>query len=277
MRTGPAPPAIALSLRYARLVVVLHSCVHPIRVRSRREAGRLTSRSIPGELLPGEWWLLLYLGFSYVIWAKVFGDYPYFVSSEVLAPAIVALTVCQIVPCPAIPSRWCHWPQWLRRSLRPWYRGGTWPWDTRTYFDVGLPPHTTDKDTLVVIRGYQPLAFVIPFFDGLTQFVRVQSDFTNLQSAKYDELLSQTIADHQGPFALLTSIDALAGAEALIRKYGLAMVAGGCEGVPSVSVTRPGGGLETISSLRPSKVVWSPPQILLCRLARRSRISLLDC
>ena len=244
---------------------------------SRREAGRLTSRSIPGELLPGEWWLLLYLGFSYVIWAKVFGDYPYFVSSEVLAPAIVALTVCQIVPCTAIRAGGvvlAAVAKAVSTSVVSWGRG---PWDTRTYFDVGLPPHTTDKDTLVVMRGYQPLAFVIPFFDGLTQFVRVQSDFTNLQSAKYDELLSQTIADHQGPFALLTSIDALAGAEALIRKYGLAMVAGGCEGVPSVSVTRPGGGLETISSLRPSKVVWSPPQILLCRLARRSRISLLDC
>jgi hypothetical protein len=59
--------------------------------------------------------------------------------------------------------------------------------------------------------------------------------------------LSRTLAEHKGPFALLTTVDALAESGSLVRRYGLEIVSGSCNNIRSP---------------------W-PEQIVLCGLLRK--------
>jgi hypothetical protein len=204
------------------------------------------SQKVARKLPLGEQWLILYFGLSYLVWANVFGAYRYFIPSEVLAPVIITVTICQFISSPAIRAFGVASAAVVMvvfSSRVSWGRGS---WGTPTYFDVGLPPAAKVNDALVVMTGRQPLSFVIPFFANGTRFVRVQSNFTGIQSAKYTELLSQTLAEYRGPVALLTSLDSFAEAGAILRQYRLAISPGTCEQIRSVDDT----------------------QIMLCRLVR---------
>ena len=210
--------------------------------------GRRASRPASLRLLPAECWLLLYFGLTYVVWAKSFGDYRYFLYSEVLVPAIIVVTVCQVTRPPLVRLATILVAGLVLLtsvSVGSWGRG---TWKTGTYFDIALPSRAVAEGTMVVMAGQQRLAFVIPFFGNGVRFVRVQSNFDviGLELPKYARMLSRTIAAHRGPLALLITAEDLPAADAVVRPYGLAVAAESCVPIRSAYAM----------------------QIELCRLAR---------
>jgi hypothetical protein len=105
---------------------------------------------------------------------------------------------------------------------------------TGTYFGVGDLRHTIGKDTMVVMTGLQGTAFLIPFFDESIRFVRLESNYTGLQSEEYARQLSKTVAEHRGPRALLTTADVLAESANITRQYGLQLNKESCQPIQSV-------------------------------------------
>ena len=221
------PLAICCLLLSLFLGIVAHLRTAP--------SGRHAAIPTPLELLPAEWWLLLYFGFSYLVWAKTFGDYRYFLSSEVLAPAIVVITICQIAPW-----RTVRFGAVLVAALAlvTFASVGSWgrlPWKaSSTYFDARLPPNAPTAGTIVLMTGPQAMSFLIPYFDHGIRFVRIQSNFNGLESPKYAQMLSETISSQRGPLALLTTVQDVAESHEALKQYRVEIVVGSCEPVHSV-------------------------------------------
>jgi hypothetical protein len=191
-------------------------------------------RPVAGTLLPSELWLYLYFGLSYVFWAKFYGDYRYFIPAEMLTPVIVVLTIGQFSPRRAVQAgivAVAALGMVTFESVGSWGRG---PLKTGTYFGVGDLRHTIGKDTMVVMTGLQGTAFLIPFFDESIRFVRLESNYTGLQSEEYARQLSKTVAEHRGPRALLTTADVLAESANITRQYGLQLNKESCQPIQSV-------------------------------------------
>ena len=142
-------------------------------------------RPVAGTLLPTELWFYLYFGLSYVFWAIYFGDYRYFIPAELLTPVIVVLTIGQLSPRRVVQAEivavatlgMVHF-----ESAGSWGRGSL---KTGTYFGVKDLSHTISKDTMVIMTGIHGTAFLIPFFDESIRFVRIESNYTGLQSEEY--------------------------------------------------------------------------------------------
>ena len=190
-------------------------------------------RPVGGALLPGQLWLYLYFALSYVVWANFFGDYRYFIPAEMLTPAVVVLTIGQLSSRRAIQAGlvaaaalgMVHF-----ESVASWGRGSL---RTGTYFGVGDLRHTISKDTMVVMTGQHPTAFVIPFFDDGVRFVRIESNYNGLQSEEYARRLAKAVTEHSGPRALLTTTDSLGEAGNITRQYGLEVDTGRCQPIES--------------------------------------------
>jgi hypothetical protein len=191
-------------------------------------------RPVAGTLLPTELWFYLYFGLSYVFWAIYFGDYRYFIPAELLTPVIVVLTIGQLSPRRVVQAGivavatlgMVHF-----ESAGSWGRGSL---KTGTYFGVKDLSHTISKDTMVIMTGIHGTAFLIPFFDESIRFVRIESNYTGLQSEEYARKLSRTIAEHRGPSALLTTADNLAESGKITRQYGLGLNKESCQPIESI-------------------------------------------
>ena len=229
---------LQLSFRSVRLAlawccILVSACLALSSVPWTGLSGRRL-RPVAGTLLPSELWLYLYFGLSYVFWAKFYGDYRYFIPSEMLTPVIVVLTIGQLSPRRAVQAGivavaalgMVHF-----ESVGSWGRGTL---KTGTYFGVRDLRHTISKDTMVVMTGLQGTAFLIPFFDQNIRFVRLESNYTGLQSEEYARQLSKTVAEHRGPRALLTTADVLAESGNITRRYGLQLNKDSCQPIESI-------------------------------------------
>ncbi len=191
-------------------------------------------RPVIGILLPSEAWLYLYFGLSYVAWAKFFGDYRYFIPAEMLTPVVVVLTIGQLSPRRAVQAgivAVAALGMLTFESTGSWGRG---PFKTATYFGVSDLRDTVSKDTMILMTGLQGTAFLIPFFDDHIRFVRIESNYTGLQSEEYARQLSRTVTEHRGPRALLTTADVLGEAGKITRHYGLEVNKQSCQPIESV-------------------------------------------
>ncbi|MBV8457544.1 MAG: hypothetical protein JO122_13125, partial [Acetobacteraceae bacterium] len=204
--------------------------------------------NIVGRLSPAQHWMLLYFGLSYLVWAKVFGDYRYFLTSEIFCPVVIVIPICQITQVRAarvtVVALMTIAMAMFVSVGSSWGRGA---WAGSSYFGVGLPSTSPEKDSMVLMTGIQPMAFMVPYFGGDIRFVRVQSNFDPVETPLYRQLVQRTVTSYRGFLYLLTTEPEVAGSTAIIRQYGLLIMDGSCEPVRSLY------GLK----------------VVLCRLARR--------
>lgn len=177
--------------------------------------------------------VLAFCTISYLLWLKVFTIYRYIVPLEMLAPLAIFLLIYAI-------------KQNLRQAFRIWWLFATvllvttkplaWdrvPWESnaKDYFGVQLPRMLDADHTIILLTGYEPLAYVIPYFPRNIPFLRIHSYFTGPSDHPngYDLLMQRKIAAHDGPiYILYRSMDESTAVSAT-RAYGLHLNKKGCQ------------------------------------------------
>ncbi|OIP62090.1 MAG: hypothetical protein CO150_07825 [Nitrospirae bacterium CG_4_9_14_3_um_filter_53_35] len=167
---------------------------------------------------------------SYLAWLKLFSIYRYITIIEMLAPLGIWLILARI-----FSGRRIRMAAGLMAlvlvlaTLRPaaW---GRIPW-SNDYFGV-TPPTLADPDhTMALMAGYDPMAYVIPFFPQAIRFLRIQSYFTGPsdQPNGFDRLMHQLVAEHSGPLYILYRSYEQDAARAALQAYGLQLQSGRCQ------------------------------------------------
>ena len=180
---------------------------------------------------------------SYAAWIPLFSIYRYILSLEMLAPVLVTAavglwpvaprarvaavaTALAVVAVTAKPGSWGRLESWTER-----------------FVEVEAPALPRPDATLVVITGFEPVAFVIPAFPPPVAFVRLQGYLNNPDDGDtgLNRRVRERLARHGGDIYLLFSDW---GAEhpdwaareqeitvAALLRYGLAADFGACRPV----------------------------------------------
>ena len=144
---------------------------------------------------------------SYAVWLKLFGIYRYILPLEMLAPLIV-------VGCLAF------WPVRRQRQVSLaiavlgfmviTFQPGTWgrmPWGPGLggkLVDVTPPSIANPAETLILMTGFAPTAFVIPAFPPEIAFLRPHSYLVGVTHAtEFNAVMHARIAAHRGDLMLL--------------------------------------------------------------------------
>jgi hypothetical protein len=173
--------------------------------------------------------LIISVAVSFVLWMKLFGVYRYMIVCEMLAPIVMAVIITDLV---ASARRRAFWMVGsfvlIAATLQPanWGRGA-WGAD---YFGVQAPALADAQNTVVLTSGYDPMAYMIPFFPRTVRFLRIHSYMTGSSSQPHamDYLMQDVVAAHKGPlYALYRSCEEPAAVAAL-ESYGLELGRGAC-------------------------------------------------
>lgn len=174
--------------------------------------------------------LLITAAGTYVAWLILFAIYRYLIPIEMLAPLLllVALRFLALPPrlgriaavvllCLALPI------QPSGRDRMAWGDG------MGDRFVEAMPPEDPDlADALVVVPGWhpgwQPNAFVIPFFPPQVAFVRIiaHDDPAGRLVTGYDEAIAARIASHAGALRVLMTPGGEIHVAASLARHGLA-------------------------------------------------------
>jgi len=175
--------------------------------------------------------LLAFMVVSYVMWQKKFSIYRYLIPLELLAPLVIYLLVCFLVPSQrrrvlvtaillAAIVLGMRTPTWVRRD-----------WG-RDFFGTSVRAGAVPSTSLVVIATYEPLAFVAPALPPEARIVRIQSNFFEPSATTMlaTEIRS-IIATHRGPVRLLSHRKHRSLAQRAVSAYGFRIVTDRCESV----------------------------------------------
>jgi hypothetical protein len=148
--------------------------------------------------------MITFMGVSFFLWMKLFAVYRYVIVCELLAPLTLFLALGGL-----LKDR--------RRQVSAALAGfililitlqpGTWgrrPWAS-DYFGVEPPPLAKPRDTLVLVTGYDPVAYMIPFFPPEVRFLRIQGFLTGPSATpnESDLTMQRIVAQHSGDFFIL--------------------------------------------------------------------------
>ena len=192
-------------LRFAVLFILLAAWLWTrLRAGFRRALQPDTALNASDASAAPRRFLMIFMIVSFVLWMKLFAVYRYLIVCEMLAPLAILLIM------PALATR--------RRSrmllvlgsfllialtLQParWDRR---PWSP-AYFGVHAPPLAEPDKTIVLMSGYAPMAYMIPFFPPQVRFLRIHSYLTgpSPQPNETDRQMRDIIAGHDGPLYIL--------------------------------------------------------------------------
>ncbi|MEZ0329789.1 MAG: hypothetical protein ABWK15_09610 [Dissulfuribacterales bacterium] len=195
---------------------------------------RLKDKDLMQRYFPASIRLVLaFCAISYLLWLKVFAIYRYIVPLEMFAPLALFLLFYAVM-------------QNLRQSFRIWWlfaavllvttKPLAWdrvPWqpNAKDYFGVQLPHIPDANHTLVLMTGYEPMAYLIPYFPSNIPFLRIHSYFTGPSDHPngYDLLMQRRIFEHSGPiYVLYRSMDETTAVSAT-KAYGLHLIKDECQ------------------------------------------------
>jgi hypothetical protein len=146
----------------------------------------------------------IFMVIAFILWMKMFAVYRYAVVCELLVPLTIFLILgvlfrdqrrqvqvalaCMVFLVVTLnPGNW---------GRRPW---------TSDYFDVRLPEITEPQNTIVLVTGHDPMAYMIPVFPPQVRFLRIQGFVTGPSPTlnETDRLMMRALADHTGPVLIL--------------------------------------------------------------------------
>jgi hypothetical protein len=175
-------------------------------------------------------YLLIAAVVSYFAWLKMFAVFRYLLVLELLTPLAIWLVVTRLLnnlrgavifsSLSAVV---------ILATLFPLHWGRvSWSDD---YFGV-TPPAIPDPDhSMVLATGYEPTAYLIPFFPPQIRFLRIQSYFTGPSSTPNgtDLLMQRLVVEHQGPLYILYQRNEEPTADSALQSYGLQRQANACQ------------------------------------------------
>jgi hypothetical protein len=171
---------------------------------------------------------------SYIAWLGLFGIYRYAITLEMLAPLVIVAavslwpismkarnafvtTTLVAVTLSAVPGDW-----------------GRVPWGTR-FVETTTPDLAQPDQTLILMLGTMPTAWVIPAFPKSVSFVRIQGYGIGPEDGEtgLNQKVRARIAAHTSDFFTLASADDQALADSLLANYGLSQDAHNCRPIVS--------------------------------------------
>ncbi len=175
-------------------------------------------------------YLLIATVVSYFAWLKLFAIFRYLLVLELLTPLAIWLVFIRlrndlrsavifsslttvVILATLVPQHWGR---------------ANWGDD---YFGV-TPPAIPDPDhSMVLATGYEPTAYLIPFFPSQIRFLRIQSYFTGPSPTPNgtDRLMQRLVAEHQGPLYILYQHNEESTADAALQAYGLQRQVNACQ------------------------------------------------
>jgi hypothetical protein len=163
---------------------------------------------------------------SYFVWVWLYCIYRYVLPLEMLAPILclaallaiglrparaamagaviaVALTLATSYPKPLEPQRVAFGPQFVTVA--------------------GIP--SLPADTMIVMAGDHPAAFIIPSMPPSIRFVRINDwPFLDQDSQHgFEPLIRRTVTEHRGPLLMLTDPEEFARAGRIATAFGLSV------------------------------------------------------
>ena len=175
------------------------------------------------------------VGLSYVVWLALFCIYRYLIPLEMLAPL---LSVACIAFWPLTRQRQLSLAIAMLGFMVITTQSGNWgrkPWsETGEFVAVTAPPIADPANTLVVMTGFAPTAFVIPAFPRDVSFLRPQSYLVDpAHATRFNEVMGARIAAHSGEILLLQAAYEKSAAERVLPFYGLRRVEDSCRPLPA--------------------------------------------
>ena len=166
--------------------------------------------------------LIVFATVAYAVWVWLYCIYRYVLPLEMLAPilclaALLAMRARNAAPIAAAIAVLLVVATSYPKSLEP----VRVPFGPRFVHVEGIPP--LSADTLVVMAGDQPAAFIVPSLPPELRVIRI-NDWPFLgQSGQdgFEPLIRRTIANHKGPMVLLTHPDDLQRAHNITMLFGL--------------------------------------------------------
>lgn len=176
--------------------------------------------------------LFCFAAISYLAWLSLFGIYRYLVPLEMLAPLLIALAILL-------------WPATLRLRITiivvTLLAGQTivkadmqrTQWGD-TYVQV-QPPSSIDPNSMILMTGTSPMAFVIPSFPASIPFLRIDGwvVWKDDNSSGLARQLHNRVAHHAGPLFILYAPLERTNADAAALAYGLRRLPDSCVKIAS--------------------------------------------
>lgn len=144
-------------------------------------------------------YVLATIALSYLVWLNMFAIHRYLVGVELLVPLGLWLVIERL---------WTHWRKMVASFM---IIGMLLIITTRTslwgrvafeedYFGVTLPVIDQPAHSLVLATGYDPMAYLIPFFPPELRFLRIHSWFTGPsdQPNGFDRMMQSIVQNHRG-------------------------------------------------------------------------------
>ena len=230
-RTGEVP---FRDLRFAVFSVVLILAILLFiwrRLRSQPVFGEVVKAGSSGERL--RYSRLFLLSGAIVacgVWIKLFAIYRYLLPLEMLAPLGILLLINTLPWRPSVRNFAALFSAVLiLATVQP----GNWgrvAWG-KTFFGVEPPPLADPANTMVLMTGTEPMAYMIPFFPEPVRFVRIQSYFTGLTDTPngYELHMRDLVSRQHGPlYGLFRASEKEASVEGL-ASYGLVIDPDSCK------------------------------------------------
>ena len=154
---------IRLAVCYILFVLLIFLLYYKWVNRKYGHHGSINNFEISNNLKKIYFFIIAFFVFSYILWQSTFSIYRYIIPLELLSPVFIILIIRYIFPYNKI-----HIPLSLATfaliivTVVPmnWARE-SWGND---YFDVKIPPISNIANSTIIMAGYDPLAYIIPFF-----------------------------------------------------------------------------------------------------------------
>lgn len=191
------------------------------------------ARKKENQISASEQLLLVFFLASYLIWALKFSVIRYVVPLELLAPLGIYILVRQIfqkVPAQAVMLGVAFLMVIVIVKPPEFQR---LPWSA-TFFEVEPPQFEDPDNTIVIIAGGRPWAYLIPFFQSGVRFVRIGGNFTHpSRPNRMQTDMRALMQGHQGPIYLLSRREYLSKDASTLSYYQLFLTTLECKLIKS--------------------------------------------
>ncbi len=173
-----------------------------LRVRRKPDGAESSSGDLDARAMTR--FFIIFMAVSFVLWMKLFAVYRYAVVCEFLAPLTIFLVLGFILRGPQRQLRAAVAAMIVLLVTTAPGHWGRRPW-TSDYFNVNLPALAAQRNSIVLVTGHDPIAYLIPYFPPQVRFLRIQGYMTGPSTALNltDRLMMRAVAEHKGPLLIL--------------------------------------------------------------------------
>jgi len=214
-------------------VAVLLVVIKAVRAKSRDATAATHASNTTAVYLGMTMFLFCFAAVSYFAWLNMFSVYRYLVPLEMMAPLLITLAML-LLPIARMLQYLLLLGIWLALQIVLDVHPERQKWDN-DYVSVKVPPLKRHANSMVLISGFAPMAFVIPSFPREIRFLRVDGWTVHREdtSSGLARQMRTAVAEHQGPLLMLFSPSEQAWALLTAQAYGVRIVKPSCVAVTS--------------------------------------------